>query len=276
MHLLRGLQLMVGFSELIHGCIQFDFSSEVSFSDNAQVIGTYPGSSKDELFGICASRCTNDIRCNAIDICSENLKCKLIRGWTPLTTESTSEGVCQRFQMNCQDGYFFDRQNESCIQHDICDFESDPESTCFLPASPSSNFVWTRKSGSTPSSSTGPTAAYRGMYYKYIETTSGSAGDKAILQSSRAFQVKTYCLTMYYHMYGATINTLTIRTQRGNSAAIDRWTLSGNQGDVWHHLSGVNVPLDSQTKIIIEATKGSSFTGDIAIDYVELWPFACP
>uniref|UniRef100_K1PSY1 MAM domain-containing glycosylphosphatidylinositol anchor protein 1 n=1 Tax=Magallana gigas TaxID=29159 RepID=K1PSY1_MAGGI len=144
MHLLRGLQLMVGFSELIHGCIQFDFSREVSFSDNAQVIGTYPGSSKDELFGICASRS------------------------------------------------------------------------------------------------------------------------------------KTYCLTMYYHMYGGTINTLTIRTQKGNNAAIDRWTLSGNQGDFWHHLSGVNLPLDSQTKIIIEATKGSSYTGDIAIDYVELWPFACP
>uniref|UniRef100_A0A8W8LNP9 MAM domain-containing protein n=1 Tax=Magallana gigas TaxID=29159 RepID=A0A8W8LNP9_MAGGI len=229
MHLLRGLQLMVGFSELIHGCIQFDFSREVSFSDNAQVIGTYPGSSKDELFGICASRCTNDIRCNAIDICSENLKCKLIRGWTPLTPGSISEGVCQRFQM-----------------------------------------------GPTGSSGTGPTSAYRGLYYKYIETSSGANGDKAILESSGAFQAKTYCLTMYYHMYGGTINTLTIRTQKVNNAAIDRWTLSGNQGDFWHHLSGVNLPLDSQTKIIIEATKGSSYTGDIAIDYVELWPFACP
>uniref|UniRef100_A0A8W8LNW0 MAM domain-containing protein n=1 Tax=Magallana gigas TaxID=29159 RepID=A0A8W8LNW0_MAGGI len=130
--------------------------------------------------------------------------------------------------------------------------------------------------GSTPSSSTGPTAAHRGLYYKFIETSSGAVGDKAILESSRAFQVKTYCLTMYYHMYGATINTLTIRTKNGNNAAIDRWTLTGNQGDVWHHLSGVNLPLDSQTKIIVEATKGSSITGDIAIDYVELWPFACP
>lgn len=267
---------MVAFFELIHGCIQFDFSSEVSFLDNAQVIGTYPGSSKDELFGICASRCSNDIRCNAIDICSENLKCKLIRGWTPLTPGSISEGLCQRYQMKCEDGYFFDRRNESCIQHYICDFESNPESTCFLSASPSSNIAWTRHSGSTPSSSTGPTSAYRGLHYKYIETTYGALGDKAILESSRAFQAKTHCLTMYYHMYGATINTLTIRTQKENNDAIDRWKLSGSQGDVWHHLSGVNLPLDSQTKIIIEATKGSTHTGDIAIDYVELWQFACP
>uniref|UniRef100_K1PIW9 MAM domain-containing glycosylphosphatidylinositol anchor protein 1 n=1 Tax=Magallana gigas TaxID=29159 RepID=K1PIW9_MAGGI len=155
------------------------------------MIGTYPGSSKQGLFGVCAPRCNNDIRCNAIDICFENLKCKLISGITPLTPGNVFEGVCKRFQMECD-------------------------------------------------------------------------------------AAKTYCLTMYYHMYGDTINTLTIRTQRGSNAAIDRWKLSGDQGNVWHYLSGVNLPLDSQTKIIIEATKGSSFTGDTAIDYVELWPFACP
>lgn len=35
---------------------------------------------------------------------------------------------------------------------------------------------------------TGPTTAYRGSNYKYIETTYGALGDKAILESSRAFQ----------------------------------------------------------------------------------------
>nr|XP_034308341.1 MAM and LDL-receptor class A domain-containing protein 1-like isoform X4 [Crassostrea gigas] len=276
MKFLRALLMMVGFVELIHGCIEFDFSREVSFFATAQVIGTYPGSSREELFGVCASRCTKDIRCNAIDICSENLKCRLIRGWTPLTPGNVSEGVCQRFQMMCQDGYFYDRQNESCLQHYYCDFESNPESACFLSESPSDEFDWTILSGSTGSVGTGPTSAYHGLHYKYIETSIIASGQRAILESSKTFQVKTYCLTMYYHMYGATINTLTIRTKNGNNAAIDRWTLTGNQGDVWHHLSGVNLPLDSQTKIIIEATKGSSYTGDIAIDYVELWPFACP
>lgn len=99
MKFLGALPMMVSFVELIHGCIQFDFSREVSFFATAQVIGTYPGSSREELFGVCASRCTKDIRCNAIDICSENLKCRLIRGWTPLTPGNVSEGVCQRFQM---------------------------------------------------------------------------------------------------------------------------------------------------------------------------------
>ena len=117
---------------------------------------------------------------------------------------------------------------------------------------------------------------------------------------------KTYCLTMYYHMYGDTTNTLTVRTQKGNNAAIDRWQRAGDHGNAWHRLSGLSLPLDPDTKvtfgyqniqiwrccqklvclninrfsfffqIFIEATKGSSYTGDIAIDYIELWPFACP
>nr|XP_034308344.1 MAM domain-containing glycosylphosphatidylinositol anchor protein 1-like [Crassostrea gigas] len=268
------LTLWVGTTFCARSCVKFEFAQELPPSESIQVIFNYSAVSRTELFGVCVPRCMKDIRCNAFDIC--NGECRTIRGWLPIYTDSGSGDLCERHQIKCQDGYFFDRQNESCIQHDICNFESVPESTCFLSAGPSSNIAWTRKSGSTPSSSTGPTAAHRGLYYKFIETSSGAFGDKAILESSRAFQVKTYCLTMYYHMYGATINTLTIRTQKGNSAAIDHWTLSGNQGDVWHHLSGVNLPLDSQTKIIVEATKGSSITGDIAIDYVELWPFACP
>uniref|UniRef100_A0A8W8LTG9 MAM domain-containing protein n=1 Tax=Magallana gigas TaxID=29159 RepID=A0A8W8LTG9_MAGGI len=231
----RSLPLMVSFIELINGCIQFKFSREVSFLDNSQMLGTYPASSKQGLFGVCAPRCNNDIRCNAIDICFENLKCKLISGRTPLTPGNVSEGVCKRFQMN-----------------------------------------------STPSFNTGPSSAVNGSYYKYIETSRGEgyptfiSGQRAILESFIKFSDITYCLAMYYHMYGGYINTLTIRTQKGNNTAIDRWILSGNQGDAWHHLSGVNLPLDSQSKIIIEATKGAYYEGDIAIDSIELLPFACP
>nr|XP_034308338.1 MAM and LDL-receptor class A domain-containing protein 1-like isoform X1 [Crassostrea gigas] len=278
MYFVGSLPIMVGVIELISGCIQFKFSREVSFFDNSQVIGTYPGSSEQGHFGVCGPRCDNDIRCNAIDICYEKFQCKLINGWTPPAPGNVSEGVCRQFQMQaCPDGYFFDRKNLTCINYYyICNFESDPELTCFLSESLSDEFNWTTHKGSTSSTNTGPSSAYHGLHYKYIETSAIQLGQRAVLESSKTFQAKTYCLTMYYHMYGATINTLTIRTQKGNSAAIDRWKMSGNQGNVWHYLSGVNLPLDSQTKIIIEATKGSSHTGDTAIDYVELRPFACP
>nr|XP_034308331.1 MAM domain-containing glycosylphosphatidylinositol anchor protein 1 isoform X1 [Crassostrea gigas] len=279
----RSLPLIVRFIELINGCIQFKSSREVSFLDNSQMIGTYQGSSKQGLFGVCAPRCNNDIRCNAIDICSENLKCKLISGRTPLTPGNVSEEVCKRFQMQgCPDGYFFDRKENICIAHNYCNFESDPELTCFLSESLSDEFNWTIHANSTPSFNTGPSSAVNGSYYKYIETSRGEgyrtyiSGQRAILESFMKFSDITYCLAMYYHMYGGYINTLTIRTQKGNNTAIDRWKLSGNQGDAWHHLSGVNLPLDSQTKIIIEATKGAYYEGDIAIDSIELLPLACP
>ena len=104
-------------------------------------------------------------------------------------------------------------------------------------------------------------------------------GEKAILESVRTFQGtstkicihntkgnvekkysfnfpfhgliidKTYCLTMYYHMYGDTTNTLTVRTQKGNNAATDRWQRAGDQGNAWYLLSGLSLPLDPDTKV---------------------------
>ena len=62
---------------------------------------------------------------------------------------------------------------------------------------------------------------------------------------------KTYCLTMYYHMYGDTTNTLTVRTQKGNNAATDRWQRAGDHGNAWYRLSGLSLALDSETKVII-------------------------
>ena len=72
---------------------------------------------------------------------------------------------------------------------------------------------------------------------------------------------------MYYHMYGATTNTLTVRTQKGNNAAIDRWQRAGDHGNAWHRLSGLSLPLDPDTKVtfgyqnIIHISHG--FEGDI-------------
>ena len=56
---------------------------------------------------------------------------------------------------------------------------------------------------------------------------------------------------MYYHMYGDTTNTLTVRTQKGSNAAIDRWQRVGDHGNAWYRLSGLSLALDSETKVII-------------------------
>ncbi|XP_056001021.1 MAM domain-containing glycosylphosphatidylinositol anchor protein 1-like [Ostrea edulis] len=276
MNLFKVIICFMKIASLGNACLEFKFSREISASDSIQVISNYTGSSKEELFGLCAPRCLSDMACNAFDICIEKLQCRTIRGWTPFLTGDVSAGLCRRYQIECDDGYFYDRENKTCRKHEYCDFEGDPESSCFLSESTADEFDWTCHTGPTKSVGTGPTSAASGQYYKYIETSKIGQHERALLETTKTFQDKTYCLTMYYHMYGATTESLLIQTKKVNDAHITRWQKSGNQGNIWYQLSGVNLTLDSQTKILIEATKGSSYTGDIAIDHVKLWPFACP
>lgn len=69
-----------------------------------------------------------------------------------------------------------------------CEFEStnwENDASCKLnQVYGFDNFDWTRQSGSTPSSSTGPSSASQGSYYMYIETSSASYGQNAVLMSS--------------------------------------------------------------------------------------------
>ena len=101
MHGVIVLQMLVfcGFLPLTKTCVQFDLTREVSVSDTVQVLSTHYGVSQEELYGVCARGCTIDIRCNAFDICNDQLLCRTIRGWTPVTPGNVSAGVCQRFQM---------------------------------------------------------------------------------------------------------------------------------------------------------------------------------
>ena len=56
-------------------------------------------------------------------------------------------------------------------------------------------------------------------------------------------------------MYGDTVSTLAVRTQKGNNAAIDRWHRDGDHGNAWYRLSGLSLALDSETKVIIGDSK---------------------
>lgn len=63
----------------------------------------------------------------------------------------------------------------------------------------------------------------------YIETSSPRrAGDNAKLELSLCGNGDVACLTFYYHMYGATVGTLTVFS--GNTVV---FRASGNQGNYW-------------------------------------------
>ncbi|XP_074645957.1 MAM and LDL-receptor class A domain-containing protein 1-like [Tubulanus polymorphus] len=121
---------------------------------------------------------------------------------------------------------------------------------------------WTRRSGGTPSSSTGPSADHTtgsGKYYIYLEATGASTGDQAELAANTQSASDSCVMNFYYHMHGSSMGKLEVKLD-GN-VVFDK---SGDQGNQWKHGS-VNIPKGNAT-IKIVATRGNDFTSDIAID----------
>lgn len=63
------------------------------------------------------------------------------------------------------------------------------------------------------------------------------------------FAARSYCLTFYYHMLGSNMGDLKIFTQNGTQSAVEKWSTSGDQGDVWMQVPGIDLKLDPQTKV---------------------------
>ncbi|XP_074632042.1 MAM and LDL-receptor class A domain-containing protein 1-like isoform X2 [Acropora palmata] len=132
------------------------------------------------------------------------------------------------------------------------------------------DFDWRRHSGATWPYSTGPSSGHGGYgFYMYMDASFGGYGDKAKLLFSPPSSVigTISCLKFYYHMYGATINRLSVL--HGNSVV---FTKSGQQGYRWLY---AEVTLLVQNTITFEGIVGSSESGDIAIDDVSLMDGAC-
>ncbi len=139
------------------------------------------------------------------------------------------------------------------------------------------NKNWTHDSGGTPSSNTGPsTGADGSTYYVYLETSSGSAytaHDAAILLGP-TISGTNISLTFQYHMYGANMGTLAVDVLEGDTWIKDVWTITGQQ-----HISNsvaytaVDVDLSAYTvsQIRFRARAAGGYTGDMAIDNVEIW-----
>lgn len=72
-------------------------------------------------------------------------------------------------------------------------------------------------------------------YYIFIETSRRTPGDNARLLSP-GLSPSTKCMTFYYHMFGATVSTLTVE-----AGGIILLKLSGNQGDAWYKAT---IPLE--------------------------------
>jgi len=142
-----------------------------------------------------------------------------------------------------------------------------------IPDAPSTYGVtgWRTETTTTASGSTGPSGPSSGTgAYAYLETSGGATGDMATLTSpclDFSAITNSIILSYKYHMYGATMGNLYTDVLVGGTwVCID--TIAGQQQtadtDPW--LTNV-LPLNNNVeKIRFRGERGSSYTGDMAID----------
>ncbi|XP_033751986.1 MAM and LDL-receptor class A domain-containing protein 1-like [Pecten maximus] len=159
-----------------------------------------------------------------------------------------------------------------------CSFES---GLCGYFQETADDFDWTLTNLSSPTVGTGPDRDHTTGtgFYIYIETSAPRhAGQRARITSGiqRPTQAQGVCLTFWYHMFGAHVNTLNIYQQHpqvGNLSLI--WSRSKTQGNVWR--KGQRTIISNQPyQIVFEGLVGVSWQGDIALDDISVVTGPCP
>lgn len=141
------------------------------------------------------------------------------------------------------------------------------------PTGTTSNYRWNvDASGSTPSTSTGPSGAYSGSNYFYVEATSGSAGDTAQLLATKVdvSALTSPFLSFYYHMYGSGMGNLYVDVYDGSTWHLAIDSIIGQQQtsltDPWKQKYVDLTTYGNLVQVRFTAVKGSSGLGDISID----------
>nr|VFK21728.1 MAG: Dermatopontin [Candidatus Kentron sp. LFY] len=130
-------------------------------------------------------------------------------------------------------------------------------------------FDWARWTNNTPSGYTGPSRAYAGQYYLYLEASYGNAPGRIAYVESPNFEEAISQVTFHYHMYGGHMGTLAVEAFDGSTWK-QVWAISGQQhpshSSPWTRkqiaLSGI------VHKVRFKGTTGSGYRGDMAIDQV--------
>jgi len=64
-------------------------------------------------------------------------------------------------------------------------------------------------------------------------------------------------------MLGRDVGTLSMLVRKADSKEVDVWTRSNDRGDRWYGAS-VSLDVDQEYVMVLEATMGSGYGGDIA------------
>jgi len=126
---------------------------------------------------------------------------------------------------------------------------------------PSSSYSWTMDASGTPSSATGPSAAFDGLNYMFTES-SGNYGATTSM-SADCIDLSAWtdpAFVMAYHMYGAAMGTLDVDVSAdGGATWTNEWTMSGDQGNVWNEAVISLSAYSGQVSVRVSGTTGTSF-----------------
>ncbi len=136
------------------------------------------------------------------------------------------------------------------------------------------------------STQTGPLTNHTpgGQVYVYTETSGGSVGSvfELIAPCISLAGVSSPQVSFWYHMFGATMGTMSLVVRNGSSTGTDTtiWSLSGQQQNSenapWlQQIVDLTPWAGGSIELVWVGIRGTSFTGDMAIDDVNIFqPYA--
>lgn len=135
------------------------------------------------------------------------------------------------------------------------------------------NTDWALNNGATLTYNTGPASASHGESYIYLESSYPHYPSKTAIIESPCLNLSNLSSTEIvfdYHMYGATMGTLSLEVLNENQEWETIWTESGNQNNLWETAVVVLGPFGNSETVSLRfvGTTGNGFLSDIAIDHI--------
>jgi len=135
---------------------------------------------------------------------------------------------------------------------------------------------WTRKSGTTPSTGTGPLAAFEGNYYMFTETNGNNSKTARLV--TPCFDVAAMTnpqLTFAYNMYSIYTSNMGTLNVKLSTDSGQTWTTiltrSGNQGQEWCVVSYDLNSYATNVKLMFEGIlPATGYLSDMAIDGIKI------
>ena len=127
---------------------------------------------------------------------------------------------------------------------------------------------WSTGVGTTPTANTGPTTAYQGNTYLFLEASGNNGNTARITSPEYSVCSKQDYLSFGYHMRGSDMGSLQVQISTDMGVTFTTiWSATGNHGDLWH-TAGINLDnfVGSVVIVRINGTVGDGNESDIAID----------